>query len=413
MRREPRLLVPWLLLAAVCCLLMWVMPGDETIPYHVGWIGLALAFGFDPWPRAETFASVGLFTMVTGAILAQRAATGVIAWEETAEIPLMCVLVLLMIWHVRRRQAATAELAALAASEREQAARRERLSQVTSHSMRTPLTIASGYLDLLLSSEVDQTRVEDLEVVRDELSRLGRTGERFLRMMKLAPRDAAPLDVDALLAETARRWALVADRGWMVSAQGGLVDGSEEEIRLCVDTLIENAVRYTSVGGTVRLFAVRQARTVTIGVADSGSGMDEGVVESINRGEFATADTAPNGLPTPGSQNGLGLWIVHELVTARGGRVMAERAPEGGACLSIALPLAGPVRGPAQCSSPGAGAPLATAAAERTGHGPTMALELSGDGSPAGRREAQAVEQPDDREGDRSGAVHGFGGSGR
>ena len=42
MRREPRLLVPWLLLAAVCCLFMWVMPGDETIPYHVGWIGLAL-----------------------------------------------------------------------------------------------------------------------------------------------------------------------------------------------------------------------------------------------------------------------------------------------------------------------------------------------------------------------------------
>src|SRR3954453_1348822 len=187
MRREPRLLVPWLFLAVVCCLLMWAMPGDETIPYHVGWIGLALAFGFDPWPRAETFACVGLFTMVTGAILAQRAATGVIAWEETAEIPLMSVLVLLMIWHVRRRQAATAELAALAASEREQAARRERLSQVTSHSMRTPLTIASRYLDLLLPSGVGRTRVEDLEVVRDELSRLGRTGECFLRMMKLGP----------------------------------------------------------------------------------------------------------------------------------------------------------------------------------------------------------------------------------
>ena len=67
------------------------------------------------------------------------------------------------------------------------AARRERLARLTSHEMRTPLTIATGYVDLLLEPgpKADESMRADLMVVHDELSRLARTADRLVRMIRL------------------------------------------------------------------------------------------------------------------------------------------------------------------------------------------------------------------------------------
>ena len=42
-RARSVLFLPWLVLAAVCSGVMLMVPGEETIPYHVAWIGIALA----------------------------------------------------------------------------------------------------------------------------------------------------------------------------------------------------------------------------------------------------------------------------------------------------------------------------------------------------------------------------------
>ena len=54
--------------------------------------------------------------------------------------------------------------------------------------MRTTLTVASGYVDLLMERERRPGRLADLEVVRDELHRLNRAGERFLRLFRVQDR---------------------------------------------------------------------------------------------------------------------------------------------------------------------------------------------------------------------------------
>ena len=131
MTRE-RLFVPWLVFATLCSFLMWQLPGEETIPYHLAWIAIAVAYGIEAWPWAQTVAAVVVYTLVTGGILAVRAATDVLGWQETAEIPLMSALVLIVLWNVRRRRhLAYATLSELSARDRERAARRERLSRMT------------------------------------------------------------------------------------------------------------------------------------------------------------------------------------------------------------------------------------------------------------------------------------------
>lgn len=339
--RQRRLLLPWILLAVALTGLMWLWPGDEVVPYHLIWISFALTYGFAPWPVGRTVAILGVLTALTGAILIYRAANGVLAWEETAEIPLMWLLSLLLVWHVQRREAALTTVTRLARNEIASAERRVRLGRLTSHEMRTPLTIALGYVDLLLAQEQDEERRADLEVVRDELGRLSRAGQRLLRMIQLREiLDRSTLDIDELVRETTQRWATVADRCWVVDTRGGSFQGSSERVRACLDTLIENALRYTEEGGVVRVLSFRRDDHLWLGVADSGPGFAPDLAGRVNSHVpgSSTAQTSHDALDVR-SQTGLGIGLVQEIVEARGGRVCAGRSREGGALVLLLLPL--------------------------------------------------------------------------
>jgi hypothetical protein len=87
---------PWVGWAVLCVVDMVGAPGQETIPYHLGYAGLALAAGLDAWSHPQSVTALGGYTLLTGAVLLTRAANGTIAWEETAEIPLMCVLMVMV-----------------------------------------------------------------------------------------------------------------------------------------------------------------------------------------------------------------------------------------------------------------------------------------------------------------------------
>jgi len=39
---------PWVVLTVACLGLMWAAPGEEVVPFHLIWIGFALAYGFEP-----------------------------------------------------------------------------------------------------------------------------------------------------------------------------------------------------------------------------------------------------------------------------------------------------------------------------------------------------------------------------
>jgi two-component system OmpR family sensor kinase len=328
---------PWLVLAALSCAAMWLSPGDETIPYHVAWIGLALAYGLEEWPRSQTLVSILAFTATTGVILVVRAGTGVIAWQETAEIPLMAILMLMMVWHVIRRQRVLATLTEMGERERARAEQRERLSRMTSHELRTPATIATGYVELLLADEERPERRADLEVVLDELGRLGLATERLVRMLWIPQQDdMAQVDLDLLLTETADRWSVLHDRRWQVTSTAGRQYCSAARVRACVDTLIENAVRYTTDGDVVRLTSEVTEGEYVVGVADSGPGFSPRLAETINGmlGETSDRDLVPDAK----SQTGLGLGLVREAVAARGGTVVVGTSAEGGASVLMRIP---------------------------------------------------------------------------
>ncbi|MEZ0448848.1 sensor histidine kinase [Cellulomonas sp. ICMP 17802] len=329
------LFTAWLAIAAVCTWLMWVLPGDETIPYHIAWASFALLYAVGDWRLSWAVGGLVLCTVATGAVLINSVLDEHIVWQEATEIPLMSVLMILSVWHVRRRQLALLTVTSMAQQEQEQAANRERLTRLTSHEMRTPLTIARGYVELLHDRTADPEERRDLAVVADELSRLTRVTDRLLRVIRLeGGADMTRVDVDAVLQETAERWAQVVDRRWVVEAGAGDIKGSRGRLRAALDTLVENAVRYTDDGDIVRLTGTSKPDGwVEIGVGDSGPGLTPELVAAINSG---AVEPSPNqdGL----SQNGLGLGLVRGVVSARGGRLRAGISPDGGALLVMEVP---------------------------------------------------------------------------
>ncbi len=335
------LFAAWVVLAIGEAAAMWLAPGQETIPYHLAWIGLAIAYDLEVWSMRRTISALVIFTAVTGGILALRAMEGVVAWQELAEIPLMGSLLLLVMWNVRRRQRALAQLSQVAERDRQRAETRERLSRMTSHEMRTPATIAQGYAELLLTRETDPEKRSDLEVIQSELGSLVLASDRLVRMIRLSEQDQRSMtDLRRLLDETVERWHVVADRSWIVEAESFDIYCAPERVRACLDTLIENAVRYTDVADVIRVMGERSGDQVLIGVADSGPGLDVQLAKALNdswAGDPHTLD--PYVASDPKAQTGLGLTLVREAAAARGGRVVAGRSAEGGALLLMAIPV--------------------------------------------------------------------------
>jgi signal transduction histidine kinase len=328
----------WILFAAVNVALMWLLPGQETVPFHLVWISLALVYGFTTWPLSWMVTALAAVTTSTGAILAHHAAVGEIRWEETAEEPLMAVIFIVMAWHVHRRHVLLHEMRRLGEAERDRAHRQELLVRLASHELRTPLTIARGYTELLRNTHADPATRGDTDVVLDELDKATRITHRLVTLMQLEQPDAVrPVDLDAALGRILRRWSPTADRAWSVRSAVGPTRVDPERLEAALDCLIENAVKFTGPGDRIELVGRRDATGWTVEVGDSGAGIAAERVPDLLHGRA--------GRPTA-TGTGLGLAIVRAVAGSLGGRLTIRPGPDGGAVVGLRVPERRPPGGP-------------------------------------------------------------------
>ena len=331
MSRVNRWLFPgWVIFAAVNTALMFAMPGQETIPFHLVYISMALVYGFQPWPLRQTYVILGLVAATTGAALAWHVKNGVIGWEETAEIPLMAVLFLVMVWHVRRRIAAIREARRYADSEHEMREMQKRFVRFASHELRTPVTVGRGFAELIRDAQPGTQAAQDAIVVLEEFDNLERIAARLLTLARMdepatVKRSVVPLN--ALLERIVTRWRPAANRDWRPRPTSAVVVADRQRLETALDSLVENAVRYTEDGGRITLAAYPDEELAYI-------------FESFRSGASRGG-------------TGIGLAIVKTIVEAHGGAVSVENLPGGGASFRLRLPVQGPPpSGPAEQDEP-------------------------------------------------------------
>jgi signal transduction histidine kinase len=113
------------------------------------------------------------------------------------------------------------------------------------------------------------------------------------------------------------------------------VRGDHDKLRMAVNNLVENAVKYSPQGGPVTVGATLRDDDVLLWVRDEGIGVPPGEQERIFE-RFHRVDTRLS-RETPGV--GMGLYICKVIAEAHNGRVWVESAGAGqGSTFFLALP---------------------------------------------------------------------------
>ncbi len=196
-----------------------------------------------------------------------------------------------------------------------------------SHQLRTPLTALQLQLETLDGAPPAQRRMK----VAAALAETERLGQLVESLLVLARADAGPaaevtVDLGGAVRERAAVWGPVArqrDVELKVEVPPGApvrtMSGAIEQV---LDNLLSNAIAVSPAGSAVRLTVIADGAAVELHVADQGPGMTAAQRDRAFERFWRAPDASGRGF-------GLGLAIVHRLVTASGGEVRLQPGAGG------------------------------------------------------------------------------------
>ncbi|BBN89401.1 phosphate regulon sensor histidine kinase PhoR [Azospira sp. I09] len=213
-----------------------------------------------------------------------------------------------------------------------------------SHELKTPLTVVSGFVEMLVD-DFDAYPREDalhyLRLVQEQSGRMQHLIDDLLTLSALETGSLTPLDerveVPALLASIQQEaQALSAGRHQISLVCDGppVLLGCANELRSAFGNLASNAVRYTPDGGRVELIWQRTADGAAFTVADSGIGIAPQHIPRLTE-RFYRVDRSRS-RETGGT--GLGLAIVKHVLTRHQGRLEVESEAGKGSRFSACFP---------------------------------------------------------------------------
>jgi two-component system, OmpR family, sensor histidine kinase BaeS len=207
------------------------------------------------------------------------------------------------------------------------------------HELRTPLTVIEGQLEAIEDGVYPadaahlapiREQIRTLEQLIDDLRTVA-LAEAGSLSLELAPTDLGALTDEVVAAYGAQARAaevtLTADHPSKLPA--ALAD--QARIRQVLGNLLANSLRYTPVGGrvTIRTRAAGDGATLTVEVADTGSGIAPDLLPRVFD-RFVKEDGSPG--------SGLGLAICRDIVRAHGGEISVASKPDPGTTVTISLP---------------------------------------------------------------------------
>jgi signal transduction histidine kinase len=338
--------IAWVAFVAINLAAMRLLPAWQTVPFLAIWVSLTVIYGFRLWRIQPTILTLAAVTIATGGIIGVQVLKGQQDADYLAEVPLIGLMFLVMVWHGRRRLAATEER--LAAMEEVQRVSQENLRllkqqrrflQDASHELGTPITVALGHAELIERAVTNPVVAEDARVVTDELMRLRRLSTRMLLLASAEGPDflhLTPVPVESVVVDALDRWGHT-PRHWRLGPVAETtVLGDRDRLAVALDALLENAVAHTLPGDRIEVGAQVSQDAVVLSVTDSGCGIQDADLQRIFQ-RFARAEPHRS---RPSGGLGLGLAIVQAIAEAHGGSVRVQSTFGHGSKFEVLLPLA-------------------------------------------------------------------------
>ncbi|MEL6160427.1 MAG: ATP-binding protein [Cyanobacteria bacterium J06627_32] len=208
------------------------------------------------------------------------------------------------------------------------------------HELRTPITIIRGHLELL--GEDPQERQGTVELVIDELDRMGRLVNDMILLAKSERKDFLTLetiDIESFAAALLTKARALASRNWTLKIESkGRIVGDRQRLTGALLNLLRNAAQHTQPHDTIELgCGIKPSQhgttqQVEFWVRDTGEGISP-ADQSRVFARFA------RGQQRRSEGSGLGLSIVAAIAAAHKGKVSLVSAPGVGSTFLLTLPI--------------------------------------------------------------------------
>lgn len=225
------------------------------------------------------------------------------------------------------------------------AARRELVMQV-SHDLRTPLAALQGYLETMLIKQDELSYAEgrrQLELALRHGQRLGRLVDELFELATLESRPELQFEafsLGELVQDVTQKFRLEAERKQVrlrteIPADTPFVSADIGLIERVLDNLIDNAIKYTPAGGTIRFTVVPGPTGVEASLSDTGPGIPAEDLAHIFDRFYRVDDHGHRAV----AGTGLGLTIARRILQLHGSAIRVASRLGAGTTFSFQLPV--------------------------------------------------------------------------
>ena len=228
--------------------------------------------------------------------------------------------------------------------------RKDAFVATVTHELRTPLANILGYTEMLADGdggELTPTQRRGVTAILRNAERLHGTVADLLLLDSSGDRSAAavPVDLAGQLGRVAADVTPAAQaRGLTltVHAEPVLVGGHPDRLECALRNLLDNALKFTSAGGSVTCRLTAPDGRARLEVTDTGIGIPAADLPRL----FVPFHRAANAMDRAVQGSGLGLAIVRAIVTEHGGEVSARSVLGRGSTFTMMLPALSPAAEP-------------------------------------------------------------------
>lgn len=200
-----------------------------------------------------------------------------------------------------------------------------------SHDIKTPMTIITGYLDVVSSKKYESEELRD-EYIQKAYVQVQKINNMILKIFQLAKEgihnekmNLVSVNLSRLLKQEIAEYELTAEeqnrRLTLVSPREPVfIELDVEEFKVALDNVLMNAIKYSLVGTSIEVVLCEEKHSILVTVSNKAKLLKEQELTDIFE-KFYRADPARN---SSVEGNGLGLTIVRQIVEKHNGRVWAE-----------------------------------------------------------------------------------------
>ena len=220
-----------------------------------------------------------------------------------------------------------------------------RFIQHISHELKTPLTAIREGTELMneqIVGELNNQQREIVGILRDNSQHLQKLIEDLLNFSIMRTRAStifrSQVELKAVIEVVLEdhKVALLSRKlDLQLSLQPVSLNADREKLRILVDNLVSNAIKYSPDGGSLRVMLFNRDDKVIIEVADSGPGIPDAERERVFEAFYQGAPADKGHV----RGTGLGLSIAMEYAQAHGGKISVVNSGKAGACFQVVLPL--------------------------------------------------------------------------